>query len=226
MPTPRSLHRTAASACLLWTIVAAGCDGRSTTGRGASPEPPPLGREDQAIYQQLETKIDKVINDHLIKYGELRYEYNEGLLAILDQIELTLSGKLAGNPPRFLSKLDPRDEHEHFRESVGRWEAKTGKSLRAEVDALKAEVAARPAGQSFHPEFQRKFSRAFDEFIPIEVAELHERRNRAIHADAEAILAPYRAEHPEPVRRVERLLSKPPYNLPGAAGPSPAGHRR
>src|SRR5262249_24247214 len=146
-------------------------------------------------------------------YSELRYEYNEGLLKILDQIEFTLSGKLEGDPPRFLSKLDAQEEREHFRETIRRWEAKTGKNLRTGVHAPTADVAARPAGESVHPAFQRKFSQTFDEFIPIEVAELRERRNRAIHAAAEAFLAPHRVKHPEPVRRIERLLGTPPYNL-------------
>lgn len=213
MPSPRKLRRTAAWACLLWLILAAGCDG-PTTGQGvASPQPPPLSGEDQALYQQFERQTNQLINDHLQKYTELRYDYNEGLLKILDQIELTLSGKLEGDPPRFLSSLDPQEEREHFQETIRRWEAKTGKKLRPEVDALKAELAARPAGEPFHPAFQRKFSQTFDEFIPIEVADLRERRNRSIHAAAEALLAPHRAKHPEPVRRIEQLLSTPPYNL-------------
>ena len=82
-------------------------------------------------------------------------------------------------------------------------------------------MASRPAGKASHPEFQRKFSQTFDDFIAIEVAELRERRNRAIHAEAETILAPYRAKNPEAVRRIERLLNTPPYNLPETSGPSP-----
>lgn len=82
---------------------------------------------------------------------------------------------------------------------------------------LKADVAARRPGEAFHPEFQRKFSQVFDRFIAIEVAEMRERRNRAIHAAAESLLAPFRADHPEPVRRIQELLDRPPYNLPTPA---------
>ncbi len=213
-------------ACLSWLVLASGCGGRSTDGQGVSPPAlPPLGAEERALYQELETKTNAIITDNTSKYSELRYEYSEGLLKILDQVESTLSGKAEGDPPRFLTKLDPEDEREHFRETVRRWEEKTGKKLRAEVDALKSDVASRPSGKTYFPEFQRKFSQTFDDFVAIEVAELRERRNRAIHAAAETFLAPYRAKHPEPVRRIERLLGTPPYNLTETSGQSPAGPR-
>ncbi len=213
-------------ACLSWLVLASGCGGRSTDGQGVSPQAlPPLGEKDQALYRELETKVNDLINEDVKKYTELRYDFAEGLLKILDQVELTLSGKAEGDPPRFLSKLDPQEERDHFQETVRRWQKKTGKDLRAEVDALKSDVASRTAGKAFHPEFQRKFSRTFDDFIAIEVVELRERRNRAIHAAAETLLAPYRAENPEPVRRIERLLSTPPYHLTDASGPSPAGQK-
>jgi hypothetical protein len=174
------------------------------------------------VYRELESKINEIINKITLKYTGLRYEYSEGLLKMLDQIESALSGKAEGDPPRFLSQLDPEEEREHFREAIRRWEEKTGKDLRAEVDALKTDVASRPAGKTYHPEFQKKFSQTFDDFIALEVTELRERRNRAIHAEAEAILAPYRAKNPEAVRRIERILNTPPYNLPETSGPSPA----
>ena len=208
--------------CLSWLVLASGCGGRSTDGQGASPQAlPPLGAEDQAVFRELESKTNEIINKITLKYTGLRYEYSEGLLKMLDQIESTLSGKAEGDPPRFLSQLEPEEEREHFRESIRRWEEKTGKDLRAEVDALKADVASRPAGKTYHPEFQKKFSQTFDDFIAIEVVELRERRNRAIHAEAETLLAPYRAKNPEAVRRIERILNAPPYNLPETSGPSP-----
>jgi hypothetical protein len=207
-------------------LVATGCgDRRPVAGPGTAPEPPALTRDDRALFQKLQGEVSAVINDETMRYAPLQYQYSEGLLEILDGVERTLSGQARGEPHRFLPKLDASDERDHFRETVRRWEAKTGKDLRTEVDALRADVAARKSGERFHPEFQRRFSQAFDDLIALEVAELRERRNRAIHAAAEKILAPYRAERPEPVRRLETVLSSPPYNLPddGRTGPPPEG---
>ena len=172
--------------CLSWLVLASGCGGRSTDGQGVSKQAlPPLSAGDQALYRELETKVNDVINDNLSKYSELRYDFAEGLLKILDQVELTLSGKAEGDPPRFLSKLEPQEERDHFQETVRRWQKKTGKDLRAEVDTLKSDVASRTAGKAFHPEFQRKFSQTFDDFIAID---------RIVHAarDLRVLLAPDR----------------------------------
>jgi hypothetical protein len=170
--------------------------------------------------------VSALINDESMRYAPLQYQYSEGLLEILDQVERDRSGEDRGDTPRFLPKLDAGDERDHFRETVRRWEAKTGKNLRTEVDALKADVAARKPGERFHPEFQRKFSRVFDDLVALEVTELRERRNRAIHSAAEKILAPYRAEHPEPVRRLQAVLNSPPYNLPEDDRKGPPGGSR
>jgi hypothetical protein len=84
--------------------------------------------------------------------------------------------------------------------------------------------AARKPAETVHPEFQGKFSRAFDEFIPIEVPEMRDRRNVAIHAAADKLLASYRDKIPEVVRRIQLLLDNPPYGLPpgGGAGSLPS----
>jgi hypothetical protein len=211
-------------------VFAVGCDGRGTAGGGRAPsEPPPLGGEDRVVYQKLESDVNTIVNDESVRYTSLQYQYSENLLDILDQVEKTLAGKAAGEPRRFLPRLSEQEERDHFRETVRRWEAQTGKNLRAEVDALKADVAARPSGVTYYPEFQRKFSKVFDSFVALEVAELRERRNRAIHAATEARLAPLRDKHPEPVRRIEAILNQPPYQLsspgnpkPAEAGPTPA----
>ena len=80
---------------------------------------------------------------------------------------------------------------DHFRETLRRWKAKTGKDLRAEIDKLKAEVAARkPGGPPFHPDFHKHFSAVFDDLIPIEVAEIRERRNRYLHEKAKRSSTP------------------------------------
>ncbi|MGE3821695.1 MAG: hypothetical protein AB7I30_19965 [Isosphaeraceae bacterium] len=204
--------------------LAVGCESRSTVDQ----EPPgatasPMSAEDQAVFQKLKSQVDAIVSAKVERYGELRYEYTEGLLDTLDQIERTLAGEIKGEPPRFLTKLDPEDEREHLRETVRRWEARTGKNLRAEIDVLKADVASRKEGERHHPEFQRKFSKSFDDFILVEVTEIHERRNRAIHAAAEELLAPLREKHPEPVRRIEALLNTPPYHLPKSEDATPTG---
>jgi hypothetical protein len=103
---------------------------------------------------------------------------------------------------------------DHFRETIARWRAKTGKDLRAEIDPLKAQVAARkPGDPPFHPEFHKRFSAAFDALIPIEVAEIRERRNRVIHERAKPLLDAYRDKLPDIVLELETALNQPPYNL-------------
>ena len=121
-----------------------------------------------------------------------------------------------------MPKLDEQEEMDHFRETFRRWKAKTGKDLRAEIDKLKAEVAARkPGGPAFHPDFQKRFSAVFDDLIPIEVAEIRERRNRYLHEQAKPLLDPHREKDPDAVREYEDVLNQPPYNLT----PEPAAPR-
>ena len=142
------------------------------------------------------------------------------MLEILDRVEADLSGKATGPPPRMMPKLEVEEEQDHFRETFRRWKDKTGKDLRAEIDKLKAEVAARkPGGPAFHPDFQKHFAATFDELIPIEVAEIRERRNRYLHERAKAILDPHREKDPDAVRELEQVLNQPPYNL---TTPAPA----
>jgi hypothetical protein len=218
----RMIRRTAWAAACVGLVAAPGCgDHTPAAGPGAGSGPPPaaLASDDEALFQKLRAEVSTVINDATIRYTPLQYRYSEGLLDILDQVERALSGKAQGKPTRFLPKLDAQDELDHFRETVRRWEAKTGRNLRTEVDVLKADVAARKPGERVHPEFQRRFAAVFDDLVALEVAELRERRNRAIHAAAEKILAPYRAEHAEPVRRLEAVLNAPPYNVPDEGRP-------
>jgi hypothetical protein len=207
----------------------AGCADRTTVG-GSHPDSGPsapgterpalsrAGSDDSDLYRKLESQINDIINEQTLKYMPLQYKYTENLLEIIDQIDQSLSGKAKGEPPRFLPKLDASEELAHFRETVRRWQARTGKNVRTEVDALKAEVAARKPGERFHPEFQRKFSQVFDDFIAIEVAELRERRNRAIHAAADKLLAPYLDKNPGVVHQLQMILDVPPYDVPPSAG--------
>jgi hypothetical protein len=164
------------------------------------------------------------MNDAAARFRPLDYEYDEDLLRILDRVEADLSGKATGSPPHVMPNLDVEEEREHFRETFRRWKDKTGKDLRAEIDKLKAEVAARkPGGPAFHPDFHKRFSAAFDDLIPIEVAEIRERRNRYLHERAKTLLDPYREKDPDAVREFEQVLNQPPYNL---TTPEPAAARK
>jgi hypothetical protein len=164
--------------------------------------------------QEIGAGLNTLINDATSRFRPLDYEYNEELLQVLDRVEASLSGKAPGPFPRAMPKLDEQEERDHFRETFRRWTAKTGKDLRAEIDTLKAEVAARqPGGPAFHPEFQKHFSAVFDDLIPIEVIEIRERRNRYLHEQARPLFDSYRQKDPVAVRGLEDVLNQPPYNL-------------
>jgi len=163
----------------------------------------------------LMSEMNTLMNEATVRFRSLDYEYDEDLLQIVDRVEASLSGKAPGPYPRTMPKLDEQEEVEHFRETFRRWKAQTGKELRAEIDKLKAEVAARkPGGPAFHPDFHKRFSAAFDDLIPIEVAEIRERRNRYIHRRAKPLLDSYREKDPEAVRSYDEVLNQPPYNVP------------
>jgi len=172
------------------------------------------------------------VNDAGVRYLPLQYKFNENLLSILDQVEAHLSGKAAGPAPRFLAGegkrpgLDEQEEADHFRETIRRWEAQTGKKLRDAIAPLKAEVAARkPDTPPTHPDFQKRFSAAFDDFIKIEVEEMRERRNRAVHAQVKPLLEKYRPTHPDLVRHFQGVLDTPPYGLPPSTAQATGGGR-
>jgi hypothetical protein len=163
----------------------------------------------------LMSDMNTLMNDATVRFRPLDYQYDEDLLQILDRIEASLSGKTPGTPPRAMPKLDEQDEVAHFRETFRRWKVQTSKDLRAEIDKFKAEVAARkPGGPPFHPDFHKRFSATFDDLIPIEVAEIRERRNRYIHQKAKPLLDSYREKDPDTVRGLEDVLNKAPYNIP------------
>jgi hypothetical protein len=213
----RALRCLAAVASLMLALLLlSGCGTPSSHdapsgGAGDPPQSPEAAQASQEIGNRLST----LINDASDRYAPLDYEYDEDLLTKLDQIDASLSGKTAGSPPRLLPKLDEQEEVDHFRETNRRWQSATGKDLRTEVDKLKAEVDARkPGDKPFHPEFHKHFSAAFDKLIPIEVAEMRERRNKYIHENAKAIFDQYREKHPAVVREHEGALNKPPYELP------------
>jgi hypothetical protein len=223
----RSLIRLTAGLSLAWSLAGfSGCSRPATApppvpgGGDGSSSNPAAGATVSPASQEIGAAMNTLINEGTTRFRPLDYEYNEDLLEILDRAEADLSGKATGPPPRAMPRLDVEEEREHFRETFRRWKEKTDKDLRAEIDKLKAEVAARkPGGPAFHPDFQKRFSAAFDDLIPIEVAEIRERRNRYLHERAKAILDPYREKDPDAVREFQEVLDQPPYNL---TSPEPA----
>jgi hypothetical protein len=217
--------RTAPRLAILTTLaitLTIGCRGSSKPAETDGPATPGGGQDSAAEPEAREFggKLSDLINEVTERYRPLDYGYDEDLLKMLDQIDRHLSGKAPGQPPRFMSKLDAEEEVAHFRETIRRWSAKSGKNLRAEVDRLQAMVDARkPGGKPFDPEFHRRFAEAFDDLIPIEVVEIRERRNRSIHEKARPLLDASREKCPVAVRESEAFLAKPPYQLPG---PEPA----
>jgi hypothetical protein len=207
---------------LLAALLASGCGepARPT----AADDPGAVLAADPAATAAIQDALSHAINEATVRYAPLQYEYDEDLLAMLDQIDAHLAGDKSVPAPRFLAgtpdrpRLDEPEELDHYRETLRRWKAATGKDLRALIDPLKAEVAARQPAVGLHPDFHKRFSAALDDLIKIEVAEMRERRNRAIHAAAEAVFAKYRATHPALVRHFEATLDAPPYNLPAPTG--------
>jgi len=216
----------------------AGCRGRSGTPAASTPpsrggafvakKPAPAESGPKTPAAELAAELTKIINEYEIKYIQLNYDWNEDLLEKIDRVEAYLGGRSKSEPPRYMAKLEAKEELDHLRETIRRWEAKTGRKLRPEIDALKADVAARKPGELFHPEFQKKFSLTFDDFIPIEVQEIRERRNRRIHQAAQPLFEKYRATSPDAVKQYEAMVNAPPYNLtpqqpsePATKTPSP-----
>jgi len=189
--------------------------------QGKRPAPAETGPKTPA--DELTVELSAILNKEGIRYASLQYEYDEGLLATIDKAEAYLSGRLKEPAPRAMPKLTEQEEYDHLRETIRRWHAQTGKDLRMEIDRLQAEVAARkPGGPQYYPDFHKRFGAVFDSFIPIEVAEMREQRNRAIHQAAKPILDKYRATAPDLVKQYEATLNAPPYNLPPENPPEPA----
>lgn len=192
-----------------------GCGTKQPEGNELiSPAEAKAQAEMPAADQELGAKLSEVINDANEKYRALEYDYNEDLLKILDRVETRLAGKSEKLDPLVFPKLDEAEQLDHFKVTIGRWQEKSKKTLREAIEPLKAEIAARkPGGKPFHPEFQKNFAAAFDDFIPLEVEEIRERRNRVIHEKAKPILDEYRKTAPDAVREHEKTLNSPPYNL-------------
>jgi hypothetical protein len=211
--------RTATRLAILTTLAIAltmGCRGTSTPAQTDDPTAKGGGTDTAADPAEREFggEVSDLINEATGRFRPLDYEFDEDLLRMLDQMDRHLAGKTPGPPPRFMPKLDADDEVAHFRETIRRWSAKSGKDLRTEVDKLQAIVAARkPGGKPFDPEFHRRFADSFDDLIPIEVVELRERRNRYLHGKLRPLLDGAREKFPTVVRETEDFLGKPPYAL-------------
>ena len=175
---------------------------------------------DPEAIRAIQDGLTTIVNQAEERFRPLNYEYDEGLLEIADRAESGLSNAGEKSPVRFMPKLDEAEEKDHFRVTIRRWEAaRGGESFRAAIDPLIAEVAARKPGTSFHPDFHKRFGFVFDSFIPIEVRDALERRNRVIRDEAEALLAPYRDKHPALVEHFERKLDRQFPRPPTAPGP-------
>ena len=171
----------------------------------------------------LTTELSNLLNEVGIRYASMEHDYDEDLLATIDKAEAYLSGRLKGPAPRAMPKLTEQEEYDHLRETIRRWHAQSSTDLRVEIDRLQAKVAARKPGEArYYPDFHKEFATVFDSFIRIEVAEMRERRNRAIHQAAKPLLDKYRATAPDLVKQYEATLNAPPYNLPPESPTQPA----
>lgn len=218
----------APAALLAALLLAPGCGGTEAPPQAGPPDP--ALSADPAAAQALQEAMSRAINEATIRYKPLSYRYDEDLLEKLDQIEAHLARDDAVPAPRFLAGddkspgLDEAEERDHFRETIRLWRAASGKDLRAEIDRLKADVAARkPGGPTYHPDFHRRFAAAFDDLMKIEVEEMRQRRNRALHEAAKVEFDKYRPTHPDLVRHFEALLDDPQYRASAPAAPAGGG---
>lgn len=168
---------------------------------------------------KINEQVSKIINDATSQFASLDYEFNEDLLKILDTLSAYFESKPEARASlkldRYLPSIDQADESAHFAESIKRWETKSGKNMRAEVNRLKAILAKRDVQEKQSlVNFNKEFSSTFDDFVKIEVDELRERRNRLIHEKARPLLESLRAKDAAAATKIETTLNSPPYNLP------------
>src|SRR5207247_2258 len=106
-------------------------------------------------------------------------------------------GGFGGPPPPLLPALNDEERKAHFREIIRRWEERTKKSLRAELDAVK--------GRALAP---GELTERFGELMKAEAEVVKESRERYIAKEIKPVLAKHRAQHPNLVRRYESGLSR------------------
>lgn len=205
--------------CLMSVVmIAGGCGSGSSdnasTAATAQSAAPASGDE-----TKINEAVSKIINDATTRFSSLDYAFNEDLLKILDQFAnyyaSTPENRKSIKLERQLPKLDQLEELSHFEESIIRWEKKSGKSMRSEVDRMKSLLAKRnTADKQSQVEFNKEFSAAFDDFVKIEVDELRERRNRWIHDKAKPAIDELKATNSTAAGKIQATLNAPPYNLP------------
>jgi len=136
------------------------------SGAFLAKRPAPADTGPKTPDDEVTAELSKIITEAGTRYASLEHEYDEHLLAIVDQAENHLSGRLKGPAPRAMPKLSEEEEYDHLRETIRRWRAKTGKDLRAEIDKLKAEVAARKPGGPLPPRVSQTIRRRFRRLHP------------------------------------------------------------
>ena len=207
------LKIAAGSTLVLAALTLIGCGDQTPAGNELL-DPAETKVQTSEADQELGASLSTVINDANTKYRPMSYDNDENLLAILDRVETRLAGKSKTLDPLPMANLDEAEQLDHFKETIRLWSEKTKRNLRETIDPLKADVAARaPGGQPFHPDFHKKFAAAFDDFIPLEIAEIRERRNRVIHEKTRPILDQYRGSSQAAVLLHEKTLNSPPYDL-------------
>ncbi len=177
------------------------------------------------VFQKIKGEFDRIVEESSNRYHPLVYHFDEDLLSKMNDEEKWLrdGAKPAGSEPqRWIPEIDKKEEDDHFRETIRRWSEKTGRNFREALDELTRARAQVDPKEPFHPAFHKQFGSVFDDFIAIEVAEMRERRNRAIHKRLRGALDPHRTELPLIAAHFEALIAVPPYQWKGSAVP-PAG---
>lgn len=211
------LHRYAIAAAFCALMTLAGC------GQGESPVDSPANNNGAAkpkseVVTKAEADVSKIINDATNRFASLDYAFNEDLLEILDGMEKYFSAdsekRKSLKVTRHLPQLEEAEELDHFRETISRWESKTGKKLRTVIDQLKTALGNRDVqSKESKTEFNKKFSEAFDDIVKIEIEELRERRNRWIHDRTRLVIEELQKSDASEASRMQNVLDTPPYNL-------------
>jgi len=161
------------------------------TGCGAG------GSSDPAVEAKLLEEVNAVIQDSRFRYHPIRFQNPRDFTKIAEQVEGRQSGRLTGEEGRVMPRIEAKEEDEHFREVLQRWNESTGKELRAELDAFNQ-------GRPTLDDLRKRFG----ELLTLEEDDVLDRANREVQRQVEPILAKYRADHPDVVRRQEEMLTK------------------
>lgn len=179
------LSLLASTALFVTLALATGCGGGGASG------------SNPAVESALLEEVNAVIQDSRFRYHPIRFQNPRDFTKIAEQVEGRQSGRLSGEEGRVMPRIDLKEEDEHFRETLERWTAATGKNLREELDAFNQ-------GRPTLDDLRERFG----ELLAIEEADVIARADREVQRQVEPILAKYRADHPEVVRRQEEMLAK------------------